>query len=158
MPDQCPGSDLTPAETGHQVAIHNTLCLLNAVRAENGLRPLKLDRRLHVAAWRHSNDMVVNRYFSHDSLSGASVVRRIARTGWMRRKRRGWIVGENLAWGSGMSASPVAAVINWMNSPAHRKNILFFGYRTVGIGLADGVPLPDIGTGATYTTDFGGRT
>ena len=48
----------------------------------------------------HSRDMVANRYFAHNSLSGAAFSARIARTGWMRG-RDGWTVGENLAWGGG---------------------------------------------------------
>ena len=48
-----------------------TLHALNAVRAAHGEPPLVLDRRLGRAARRHSREMVVRRYFAHESPDGA---------------------------------------------------------------------------------------
>jgi uncharacterized protein YkwD len=100
--------------------------------------------------------MVHRDYFSHDSLSGASFVDRIRRTGYLSGPRS-WIVGENLAWGSGDRSSPASIVRAWMHSPGHRANILQGRFREVGIGLASGAPESVAGPAATYATDFGAR-
>jgi uncharacterized protein YkwD len=131
----------------------STLCLINAQRAAHHLRPLRLDRRLGLAAVRHSRDMVAQRYFAHDSRSGARFSARIARTGWMSG-RGAWSVGENLGWGSGAQASPPSIVAAWMRSAGHRQNILSAKFHVIGVGIARGVPAGSA-AGATYTTDFG---
>ena len=58
--------------------------------------------------------------------------------------------------GNGGLATPRAIVEAWMASPPHRETLLNASYRTVGIGVALGVPVRDAGDGATYTADFGG--
>ena len=99
-----PASAASPCAAGKS-ARATTLCLVNAERAAHGVRPLKLDKRLSRASLRHSRDMVANRYFAHESRSGAGFSARIASTGWMHG-RRPWNVGENIAWGSGALATP----------------------------------------------------
>jgi uncharacterized protein YkwD len=133
-----------------------TLCLLNGERARRGLSRLRLNERLSEAAERHSRDMVRRNYFSHDSLSGASFVDRIRRSGYLR-SARSWSVGENLAWGSGSRGTPESILHAWMNSPAHRANILTRRFREIGIGVAEGAPVRVGVPAATYTTDFGSR-
>ena len=44
---------------------------------------------------------------------------------------RSW--GENIAYGQ---ESPAEVVTTWMNSPAHRENILDCGFTQIGIGIA----------------------
>jgi uncharacterized protein YkwD len=143
-----------PAELGARATRVKTLCLLNAERRAHGLQPLRQDRKLGRAARRHSRDMVAYGYFAHESRSGAPFSARIASTGWMR-SRHDWILGENLAWGSGDRATPQAIVAAWMASPGHSENILKAKFRVIGIGLASGVPIANGGIGATYTTDLG---
>jgi uncharacterized protein YkwD len=133
---------------------HSTLCLINAERAERGMRPLKLSRRLSRAARGHAGDMVRRNYFSHDSLSGSSFVDRIRHTGYLSG-RGAWIVGENLAWGGGDRSSPESIVRAWMDSPGHRANILQRRFRQIGIGLVLGAPEWPGFPAATYATDFG---
>lgn len=132
----------------------DTQCLLNQERAHHGLGALTLDRQLNRAALGHSREMVKKGYFAHDSLSGQSFTGRIADTGWMRGRRR-WAVGENIAWGAGALAIPRAIMNSWMNSPAHRHNILHGRYQAVGIGIKRGTPTTGPRNGITYTTDFG---
>jgi uncharacterized protein YkwD len=131
-----------------------TLHALNAVRAAHGARPLVLDRRLARAARRHSREMVVRRYFAHESPDGARFSARIAATGWMPRRRR-WYVGETLAWGWGTSAEPSMIVAAWLRSRSHRRVMLDPRYRRVGIGIVRGTPLASDPAGLTYTADFG---
>lgn len=129
-----------------------TLCLLNRVRARHGLAPLRLNAKLTRAARRHSRDMVRRRYFSHASLSGRSPFARMRATHYVPRDASWWL-GENIGWGSGTLAEPIAMVRAWMHSPPHRANILSRHFRDIGIGIASGAPVG--GGGATYTTDFG---
>jgi len=128
--------------------------LLNAVRADHGAPPVRRDRTLARVARRHSRDMILHRYFAHDSRSGARFSARILRTGWARGQRH-WRLGENLAWGWGRRAAPRSIVQAWMRSPAHRRILLDPGFRVVGIGIAHGTPLGPTRRGRTYTTDFG---
>jgi uncharacterized protein YkwD len=152
----CGSTSAFPGETARAELASATVCLLNAERRDRGLRPLKLNRRLSRAAAAHAGDMVRREYFSHDSLSGASFVDRIRRTGYLGGPRA-WVVGENLAWGSGDRSTPAAIVRAWMNSPGHRANILQRRFREVGIGMALGAPDWPDETAATYATDFGAR-
>ena len=130
-------------------------CLLNAERRARGLGALKPDERLRNAAIAHSRDMVVKRYFAHRSQSGSSPAGRIRAAGWIPSQGR-WIVGENIAWGSGSLATPAKIVRAWMASPGHKANILRRSFRELGVGVALGVPSGS-SSGATYNTAFGGR-
>jgi uncharacterized protein YkwD len=134
--------------------VRATLCELNVERSRNGLRPLRLNRRLSSAAQGHSRAMARKRFFSHTSLNGASFADRIRSSGYLRGARS-WSIGENIAYGSGRLSTPRAIARAWMNSPGHRANILSRSYRAIGIGIAAGTPSG--GGGATYTTDFGRR-
>lgn len=129
-----------------------TLCLLNRVRAQYRLPPLRLNARLSRAAAGHSRDMVRHRYFAHDSRNGRSPFARMFAAHYVPQ-RSSWWLGENIGWGSGTLAQPIAMVRAWMHSPPHRANILSRHFRDVGIGIAPGAPVG--GSGATYTTDFG---
>ena len=132
-----------------------TLCLLNAERAKRDVRPLARDWRLARAADRHTDDMVEQGYFQHDSRNGESFSDRIRDTGYLSRVSS-WAVGENIAWGSGRLSTAEAIVKAWMDSPGHRANILNGRYREIGIGLTLGSPRG--GNGATYATEFGAVT
>ena len=148
----CSGADSTPAQLGSK-ASRVTLCLLNQERAARGVRPLRADSKLARAARGHARDMVAQRYFSHDSRSGASFSTRIKRTGWTR-SRRSYTMGENIGWGGGSLSTPREMVRAWMHSAGHRANILDRCFKQIGIGIANGAPTG--GSGATYATDFGG--
>ena len=151
----CTGADQQPAELTRDTREVTVRCLINEQRAAHGLRAVRADRRLAIAARRHSSDMAAHDYFAHESRSGAPFSDRIAHTGWMRR-HNGWAVGENLAWGTGARATPRAIVAAWMASEPHRETLLNPAYRAVGIGVTLATPVPDAGDGATYTADFGG--
>ena len=143
----------TPAASAAASSPRDVVRLLNAARARNGAPPLRRDPLLTVAAGRHSRDMVRDRYFSHDSRTGGRFSTRIARTGWMRPRRR-WRVGETLAWGTGAKGTPRSVVAAWLASADHRRIVLDRRFRVVGIGIAVGTPF---GAGRTFTADFGSR-
>lgn len=148
----CRGTQAVPAPGNLGRVERATLCLLNAERAKRDARPLRRNRRLAHAADRHTADMVTRGYFEHDSRNGDSFSDRIRETGYLSRVRR-WVVGENLAWGSGRLSTAEAIAKAWMDSPGHRANILDARYREIGIGLTLGSPRG--GDGATYATEFG---
>src|SRR3954447_11981956 len=152
----CGSASAMPGQTSKASIASATICLVNAERHQCGLQALRLNHRLSRAAAGHAVDMVRRDYFSHDSLSGASFVDRIRHTGYLTGPRS-WIVGENLAWGSGDRSSPAAIVSAWMHSPGHRANILQRRYREIGIGLVNGAPESVPGPAATYATEFGAR-
>lgn len=150
----CRGGTAALAATNAPLVKSAILCLLNAERTSRGLRALRSNSRLGRAATAHSGDMVRRKFFAHDSPSGTDVVDRVRRTGFIPRIGR-WVVGENLAYGSGTLGQPAAIMRAWMESPGHRANILQRRFREVGIGVARGLPVSGVSGGATYTTDFG---
>jgi uncharacterized protein YkwD len=144
-----------PPDLRGRAAATHLLALINEVRADHGAQRLQLDHRLARVARRHSRDMVVHRYFAHDSRSGAHFSARIARSGWMRARRR-WTVGENLAWGTGCGAAPRSIVTAWLRSPSHRRILLARDFKVVGIGIVRGTPFGGAAhRSRTYTADFG---
>src|SRR5215210_6333200 len=150
----CSAANATAASATKRSLVRATLCVLNAERAKHRLRPLRLNRKLAVAARGHSKAMASSHFFSHNSRNGTSFLSRIRRTGYLRGARS-WNVGENIAWGSGRLGTPRAIARAWMNSPGHRANILSRSFRAIGIGISAGTPYGR--GGATYTTDFGRR-
>lgn len=117
---------------------------MNTVRTSRGLAPLRLDVRLLRAARGHSADMMNRQYFAH----GAVAARALA------QRARGPVYGEDLAWGTGVTAQSV--VNNWLASPRHRGVLLRPGFRRIGIGIAFGTFVGH-GGAAVVTADFAGR-
>ncbi len=150
----CPDADLVP-NAGNLAAIRAAIvCLHNQIRADRGLAQLDTDATLRRVATGHSADMVDSDYFDHTTPRGVTMVDRIKGSGYVR-PNRGWMVGENLEWGTGTLATPRGAMKAWMNSPDHRANILQRGYRELGVGVVLGTPKAGLSGGATYTVDFG---
>jgi uncharacterized protein YkwD len=150
----CSAANASVKTVSKRALVRATLCQLNVERARNGLRPLRLNRRLSSAARRHSRAMARRHFFSHTSPDGATFLDRIRSTGYLRGARS-WSVGENIAYGSGRLQTPRSIGVAWMNSPGHRANILSRSFRSIGIGISAGTPFGS--GGATYTTDFGRR-
>jgi uncharacterized protein YkwD len=151
----CPDADLEPTADNQGRIRAAILCLHNQVRAEHRLPRLRENTRLRKAAVGHSRNMVAKKFFEHTTPSGVTMVDRILKARYVREDQ-GWMLGENLAWGTGSYATPRGAVQAWMESPGHRANILKRSYRELGVGLVLGVPVSDA-AGATYTVDFGVR-
>ena len=118
---------------------------MNQVRVAAGLRPLRFDGTLHAAARAHSADMIRRGYFGHGSFG---------------RRLNGFgvhapVIGENLAWGTGVYSAAKTIVQEWLASPEHRANLLRPGFRSIGVGSAVG---RFAGRHATVVTaDFAGN-
>jgi uncharacterized protein YkwD len=130
-----------------------SLCLVNRERRRRGLRPLRASGKLSLAARRHASDMLRHGYFSHQSRSGASFVRRIRSTGYLHGARA-WLVGENIALGRGRSSTARAILRAWMHSPPHRASILRPSFRELGAGVASSASRRG-GRKAIYVQEFG---
>jgi uncharacterized protein YkwD len=144
----------SPALAGGRVYRHRLLVVINEVRVEHGLAPLRSSRGLHRAAQRHSSDMVERDYCSHTSPTGSTLYRRIVNSGFTRIGS--WGAGENLAWGTGTYGTPRATVRMWLASPEHRANLLSRSWGWVGIGRRSGRFLGHSGA-VVWTVDFGHR-
>ena len=119
---------------------------VNATRVAHGLRPLRLDPTLVHAARGHSLEMLRGGYFAHGD------VRRRLLASLVRNP----LVGENLAWGSGSSASAATVIAEWLASPGHRANLLRPSFTRIGIGATKGRFL-GYGGATVFTADFAGR-
>jgi uncharacterized protein YkwD len=133
------------------------LCLINTERAQNGEEPLGTDPRLQQAAESHGKEMISDDYFDHVSPSGLTPVARIRATGYVPNSEVGYVIGENLAWGTLSLSTPQAIVNAWIASPEHLANILESKYRDTGIDVEPEVPaqLSEGVAGALYTQEFG---
>lgn len=84
--------------------------------------------QLEQAALLHSNDMYVNKYFSHAAKDGSKAGDRIDRIGYRWRT-----YGENIAFGYRTEREVVKG---WLLSPGHCKNIMSPSFKEMGISRA----------------------
>lgn len=123
------------AQTAQQEA-EEMLGLVNGIRADRGLAPLRLNTELNTAAYDHSYDMARNNYFSHTGLDGSTFSERAIEAGYTGSPR-----GENIAAGY---SSAKNTFNQWVNSPGHLNNMLNSDANEMGIGHATY-------NGSTYT-------
>jgi uncharacterized protein YkwD len=148
----CAGAHTT--RTSASRLAHAVVCEVNRVRAQHGLRRVRLNDALATAAQRYARSMARRNFFSHVSPDGSTLVDRLRRVGYAR-PGAAWALGECIGWGTSSLATPAAMVRAWMHSPPHRAIILTPGFRDAGIGIA--ARAPQGGGGATYTLDVGRR-
>jgi uncharacterized protein YkwD len=97
---------------------------INDVRAQHGLRPLRLAPGLAASAGRWSGSQLRSDYFGHASS--------------IRAPGRFRTLGEVLFMHSGTRPHVGAAVSGWMHSTAHAQILLTPRFRYVGAGRASG--------------------
>ena len=153
----CQNTQLTPEAADMERVRAAVLCLINQTRAQHGVAPLKLSGQLDAAAESHAGELIADDYFAHVSPTGETPVDRVRTTGYIPGPSAGYVIGENLAWGTYGLATPQAIVAAWTASPGHLANILEGQYRETGIGIAPSVPssLANGAPGATYAQEFG---
>ena len=88
--------------------------------------------------------MLRRQYFAHGSVASRALA----------QGARGPMFGEDLAWGTGVTAQWV--VDKWLASPSHRAVLLRPGFRRVGIGISFG-SFAGRSNAAVVTADFAGR-
>ena len=154
----CDGADTVPAPgiTGAALLpfVESTRCIVNEVRAANGLAPLALDGRLTVAAYWHGIDMTSKQFFSHAGSDGHHAAARAIAQGY-GKEAESWVVGETLGWGEGTMATPRAIVAAWLASPEHRPVVLNPVFRDIGIIVLPQAPVAKAAGGITYVANFG---
>jgi uncharacterized protein YkwD len=153
----CANTELTP-EAGNLPLIRAAiLCLINRKRAEDNESPLAINADLERAAESHCQELIADDYFAHVSPSGETPVDRIRETGYIPSASYGYVIGENLAWGTYQLSTPQAIASAWFASPGHLANILEAQYQETGIAIEPAVPesLAPGATGATYAQEFG---
>jgi uncharacterized protein YkwD len=153
----CRNTQLMPMPGNLELVRQAVLCLINRVRAQDGETPLTQDGQLEAAAQGHTEEMVSGDYFGHVSPNGLTPAGRIRSCGYIPGHGVGYVIGENLAWGTFGLATPQTVVDAWVASPGHLANILESQYSDTGIGVVAEAPAApaDGAPGATYTEDFG---
>lgn len=132
---------------------------LNATRTAHGLRRLVLSPSLQKAAAAHSQSMLRDGFFAHESANGTSFVARVKRF-YTPSGYNAWSAGENLLYNTA-EMDAATAIAAWLASPPHRENMLDPRWREVGIAS-----LHASSAGGTFggeptwviTMDFGART
>ncbi|MGH2855453.1 MAG: CAP domain-containing protein [Solirubrobacteraceae bacterium] len=153
----CANADATPQPGNLGQVRAAVLCLIDQERERHGESALQPNAKLTRAAEGHSRDMAAEDYFSHVAPNGETPLDRMRASGYLANPQVGYVVGENIAWGTLWLATPQAIVNAWMASPGHRANILDAAYRDTGVGVAPHPPasLAEGQAGAIYTQDFG---
>ncbi len=97
---------------------------INALRAQNGIRPLRISRGLTRSAASYARYMMRSGYFGHQST--------------IRAPRRYRSVGEIILLHRGLHPRPRIAVKYWARSSGHRYVMLSRKFGSVGVGKASG--------------------
>ena len=92
--------------------------------------PVSWSGALAMAAYLHSEDMVLNNFFSHTGSDGSSAGQRISRQGYPWRT-----YGENIAVGYPTVSSLIQG---WLGSEGHCRNLMDPAFTEIGAGYAIG--------------------
>jgi uncharacterized protein YkwD len=150
----CPDAAIAPTAATLARHARATRCVVNRARALHGLRPLRANGRLMLAAGAHAREMVAKAFFGHRSPTGSTPQSRARAVGYgyggpMR-------TSETIGWADGGYAVPAEVVRAWLESPEHRAILLSRGFRDIGVGVALGAPGTGHG-GLTVTAALGAR-
>ena len=121
---EIPSSQVNTVPDRHQELLNQ----VNQERNQAGVKTLRLNSTLSIAAQKHAENMIATETFEH-TINGKSVGDRATEAGynWGR-------IGENIASGQD---SVTMVMTTWMNSTGHRKNILKAEFEELGIGYAE---------------------
>lgn len=107
--------------------------MINSLRKENGLSPLRVDSQLTQVAKSHALDMARNGKFSHTGSDGSSYQTRMAKAGVSATSVK--TATENVGHGS---SDPAVVFPAWAKSSHHRSNALQSNHTRMGIAEAGG--------------------
>ena len=107
------------------------LSLTNGERGQAGIAPLTSNQILSDAAFLKAKDMFDRQYWAHNAPDGTQPWKWFGDVGYNYA-----YAGENLAKNF---SSPQAIVSAWMDSKAHKENILKSQYTEVGFAVVDGL-------------------
>ncbi|MEX0748693.1 MAG: CAP domain-containing protein [Candidatus Saccharimonadales bacterium] len=104
--------------------------MTNRLRSESGVRELEVNGKLQAAAQAKAEDMLVRDYWAHYAPDGTSP--------WMFLEQNEYgyrYAGENLAK---QFSTSEGVIQGWIQSPAHRDNLLDDRFSEIGIATASG--------------------
>lgn len=101
--------------------------------------PLTWNNQLELAAYKHTDDMAKNNFFSHYAPDGSRGSDRLERTGY-----RWKTYGENIGQGY---KTEKEMLDGWLASPGHCKNIMNKTFKEMGVARV----------GTLWTQEFGSR-
>lgn len=141
-------SPKSPFEVKPPTPLNLTIAVteLNAYRAEHGLGPVALNRKLTRASEVHSRDLAKHGMAAHVGTDGSTHAERVKREDYVYQT-----VAENVATGQKSWDKVFQA---WKDSPGHNKNLLAKGVKDFGIALV----YEPTTTYTTYWTMLVGRT
>ncbi len=114
-----------------------TMNLINEYRVSQGLNPLERINHISFKSEEHDDYMITNKVVNHNDF--------VARSENIIKVLGAKTVGENVAYNFN---SPEAVVAAWLNSPAHKENIVG-NYTHFGIAIKS-----DPTTGKKYYTNI----
>jgi cysteine-rich secretory family protein len=147
-------------------------CVVNAVRAQNGVGPLKNNTYLRTSALGHAQRSASLRWWSlNDGLvshvdptqagmtPAAAIAQRIARAGYCKVGTPNTNENTFSAWGTGQFPPTInGAVAWWLQDPPHRATLLNPAYVSIGFAAVPGTAF-NVATGgaqaATFVMDVG---
>jgi len=106
--------------------------LLNAERTRRGLLELPWSDEVAKVARIHSDNMASQKFFSHRGSDGSMVDDRADRVGLSNWR----LIGENIAYIRGFENPAATAVEKWLESTAHRNNLLGASWQESAVGVA----------------------
>ena len=125
-----PGQSVATTILDTEINAQALITLTNQIREVKELPPLISNIQLMAAAEAKAENIIKYNYFSHTSPAGQEFFTWIEEAGYQYQ-----IIGENLAVGFATNKEAMKA---WMDSPAHRDNILNEKYREIGIVVKQG--------------------
>lgn len=99
----------------------------NRERGGAGVNPLTISDKLNASAQKKCEDMVAKNYWSHNDPQGNEPWHFFTDAGYSYND-----AGENLAYGYIKEGD---VITGWMNSPAHKENLLATKFTEVGFGV-----------------------
>lgn len=146
----CPnGARLRASFAEQKVAMR---CLVNWARARVGLRALRRSAVLDRSSDLKAGAIDRCRDFSHTAC-GQPFDSTFQQVGYLAARR--WEIGENIAAGTGWSASARGTLVAWLNSPEHRHNLLGPVWRDLGVGLIHSHGILGFSSATVWVSQFG---
>jgi uncharacterized protein YkwD len=106
--------------------------LINVERTKKGLSELEWSEPVAAVARLHSEDMAAAKFFGHRGSDGSMVDDRADRLGLGAWRS----IGENIAYMRGYDDPAELAVQKWLESAAHRQNLLGPNWKESAVGVA----------------------
>ncbi|MEI7498149.1 MAG: CAP domain-containing protein [Candidatus Falkowbacteria bacterium] len=107
------------------------VALTNELRATKAVAKLNQNPKLDQAAYKKTQDMMINQYFAHVSPTNKSLDSWLSSVGYSFT-----VAGENLAMGYSAAEDTIKT---WENSPTHYANLIDPDFSEIGVAMSDGV-------------------